>query len=590
MTTIYLIIAIAATIIGCILARRQDYVAAAASSPKPMRGWLHYVGIIMTHGVPILAVTLFAGKTWALIAGAALLLIGVIYNIYQSFMISAPKDIWTFAVDIILLGAVGWCLTTEIGKYWIIIPIVAVALVALAIVGLHEIDVRPFRIATTIVALALIATAIFTTIKFRGSEAAAAKAAANDGPTVTVTTTPTTTPAPTTAPAEEQQTTKVDELLKLVSTFDDEALLYNFGAPRQFDPRSTLAYLDKRSAATGILDAVTYNLTATGNNWLVDNMLANPIYVQGADLMFRKLGIIDETTAWAKAEDDFNKAIERKEDGKWYVTLEQHLTAAKYTMLLTAAKYLDEPVDNFKLIEHYPLDPDREVVITSTEPEKYEFYLFQFETKDGSKSYFGINKLDGRFAVFERVKAAPKPTATPKPTSTPKPSPTPTPQPTPTPTPKPTPEVDPDKDKDADTDKDPKDGETDPDPTKGLDKDPGKIPDNQGNAPIGGTGTDGVDDLGPGPYQPFEPVHVDQTPSHEDDTRIFIEIPSGPNKDDEETHWDMTLDPTDNTPVEPRHDTTFTEEVPTEGGGTVTITVPVDDEPVNDGSGFFGGW
>ena len=581
-----IIIMIAATILGCLIVRYQDKTATYAVN-QPVRGLGHYALTVLTHGAPILlAVILSVGSKW-LIAGAALLAIGAIYDIYYGRMMSVSKDIWTFALDILVLGIVGWRLAIVFGKPWLAIPATAIALVLLLIVGIFKVDVRSFRIASAVLVLALVGAAIFTTMKALGSESA--KAATNDD-TTTVTTTPVASADPTATPTAAPEDQKIDELLKLVGTFDDEALLKKYGAPRKFDPKSTLACLNERVTATGFIDAVTYNFDQ-GAHWGVENMLANPIYVQGADLMFRKLGIITDETVWAKVEPDFNKLIERQANGEWYIKLEQHLLAARYTMLLTAARYIEEPVDNFKLIEHYPLDADREVIVTSAEPEKYDFYIFQFETKDGEKSYFGINKVDGRFAVFERVKEAPKPT------STPKPSPTPTPKPSPTPTPNPTPTPEPDKDKDTDKDKDKneetdknKDGETDPDPTKGLDKDPSKIPDNQGNAPIGGTGTDGVDDLGPGPFQPFEPIHVDETQSHEDDTRVFIEIPTGPNKDDADTHWDMTIEPDDNTPIEPRHDTTFTEEVPTEGGGTVTITVPVDDEPVNDGSGFFGGW
>ena len=582
------IITIAACIVGMLIVVYQDKVATYTPATQP-RGFWHGVGILFTHGAPILLMVAFKAANWALIAGAALLAIGVIYDIYWSRMMTSPKDIWTFVLDIVILGVVAWRIAIVFGRPWLAIPATAVALVLLAIVGICKVNVRPFRIASALIALVLIVVAVFTTAKALGSESV--RAATNDDDT-TVTTTPAANADPTATPTkapEEQK--KVDELLKLVNTFDDETLLKNFGVPRKFDYRSTIGYLDERAAWTGILDAVTYDFNH-GQNWILENLLANPIYLQGADLMLRKLGIVTDETSWATIEMDFNKTIEKDENGNWRIKLDQHLLAARYAMLLTAAKPLDEPSEDFKLIEHYPLDADREIITVSTDPESKEynkFWFFQFETKDGKKLYYGINQFDGRFAVFERVKEAPKPT------STPKPSPTPTPKPSPTPTPNPTPDPDKDKDldtdkkkdKDAETDKEDKDAETDKD---ALEKDPNKIPDNQGNAPIGGTGTDGVDDLGPGPYQPFEPVHVDQTPSHEDDTRVFIQIPTGSNKDDENTHWDMTLEPDDNTPVEQRHDTTFTYDVPTENGGTVTITVPVDDEPVNDGSGYFGGW
>ena len=111
---------------------------------------------------------------------------------------------------------------------------------------------------------------------------------------------------------------------------------------------------------------------------------------------------------------------------------------------------------------------------------------------DGAEVTIGFNQIDKRIEIFKEDKSVeptnptdPTPTTTTDPDPTPvTPDPTPVkPDPTPTPTPTPT-----------------------PDPTPTTKKDPSKSSGNTGNAEKGGVVEDGVDDSGPGPYEPASSV------------------------------------------------------------------------------------
>ena len=335
-------------------------------------------------------------------------------------------------------------------------------------------------------------------------------------------TTPTATATPSVTPTEEPK-----NLEEKVSSFTDEALLKTYGTRKYFSPSSTLAFLDARSEVTGIYDAVNFNFTKSGDGWLTLELLSNPIYLMDCDRALEELGLVTEA-AWAKEfrnTDDYNDYIE-KVGSNWMVTEEYHLMACRYAEVIKAGKFWEETVDDWKVVKHWPLNPTEEKVESSTEEEKYhEFYVIEFEFKDGNVKYLGINTLDGRFAVLEKTSKKTSKT-TKKPVATP------------TPAPKCEPE---------------------------------NIPDNKGNAPVGGTGTDGVDDLGPGVYQPTEPVHVEKDNNKDNDTRVEVPI----RNNDPEIKVDSN-EP-NNAPIVVDPTTTYVN--PNTGNNSLIIN-----DPVNDGA------
>ena len=223
------------------------------------------------------------------------------------------------------------------------------------------------------------------------------------------------------------------------SSYTDEQLLSIYGQPRGFKRTSTKIDVEPRVEATKIFDAVTYNVSPEGLDGIVEEILSNPIYLSGVDQALRECKIVGQsdwsnkfrasyepvTTEW------WEQWIEKDAaTGKWYVTKEYHLIAARYCCIVKGLQYLRE-VDKAKVSVHFPLNVEMEVCYRSENDDKYPFWVYRFIFKDGREIYIGINQIDYRWAIIDPI---PTPTPTTKP---PTPTPTTTEPPTPTLTTKP---------------------------------------------------------------------------------------------------------------------------------------------------------
>lgn len=254
--------------------------------------------------------------------------------------------------------------------------------------------------------------------------------------TTETTTTSTATPTPTPPPTPDEET---------VSSYTDEQLLKLFGQPREFKRTSTKLDLEPRVEATGIFDAVTYNVKPEGLNGICEEILSNPIYLTGVDQALREVDVIGESD-WAKkffdsynpiATEWWEQWIEKDTaSGKWYVTKDYHLIAARYCCIVKGMQYWRD-IDKADIKCHWPLNVEMEYCFKSEEGEDYPFWVYRLVFKDGRIIYIGINQLDYRWAIIPPV-PTPTPTSTPTPTPPPD-TPTPTP-PTSTSTPTPTPQ------------------------------------------------------------------------------------------------------------------------------------------------------
>lgn len=425
---------------------------------------------IAAVAVPASLAYAFSSKVllWTMAVLVAILMTALVVSAFKN--VKTIRHAVPFIGETLIYGAMLHNIMEKVANLgWLGCIIGTAALVALLIAIIVKcVETKKlYKLLAMLVALALLIGIGWLIIGHLPEKKEEAPVAPTTAPTATVTPTPTTSPAENAKDLEDQ-----------VSSFTDAALLKKYGTRLYFSPSSTLAHLSARSEVTGIFDAVNYNFTNSGDGWLVMELLSNPIYLMDCDKALEELGLVTDAD-WAKKfreTEDYNDYIELV-NGNWMVSKEYHLMACRYAEVIKAGNFYEETVDDWKVIKHWPLNPTEEKVIESTEEEKYhEFYVIEFEFKDGTVKYLGINTLDGRFAVLE--KTSKKTSKTTK-------------KPVVTPTPKCEPE---------------------------------NIPDNKGNAPVGGTGTDGVDDLGPGVYQPTEPVHVEKDQNKDNDTRVEVPI------------------------------------------------------------------
>lgn len=257
----------------------------------------------------------------------------------------------------------------------------------------------------------------------------------------------------------EMATTVVITDLDFENLFDYPDIVAKFGEPMLFNQHSLRNHIEERMEATGFADAVTYSEAEpeekAEDGWIeqfvIDETRSNPIY---ADMMYSALaeiGIMTEQSAWSQ-----DYALNRDDPYYWVegvVKLDDgtyELPEEVYEKLLNNENvnvseefnwYSSELVwlfelnsknlgikntkDGWKVVKMYSLDADAQRIVELEKTDKYDFYVFEFDWKDGTKKYLGINTIDYRILILE-------PTT---PTTTPKPKPAPTPTPTTTTTP-----------------------------------------------------------------------------------------------------------------------------------------------------------
>lgn len=263
--------------------------------------------------------------------------------------------------------------------------------------------------------------------------------------------TPTPTPAavsPTEKPAAVT-VTALDMAKTISEELTDDEIRTKYAAiwGDPLKPSSTFSKFEERQKAIEakigkkFRDAVTYNFVdVNGNPQIEYELLKNPIYLQGLRKALAEIGLDDTICVWGK---DFSDDWQKYVDGKTLrLSDDYQLMAGRYIFELSAAKYLGKqsPKD-WKIVKHFPLDPEKEIILESTADDPYEFYLYEFtfDKAGNDRRYIGINVVDGRFEVLEKKEASKNTKKKPVPTSTPKPVPTSKPKPVPTSTPKPVP-------------------------------------------------------------------------------------------------------------------------------------------------------
>lgn len=136
----------------------------------------------------------------------------------------------------------------------------------------------------------------------------------------------------------------------IIGRYNNQQLTAKYGEPGEFIPNSTLAKLEERKTATGLYDAVTYDITEDFVSWFNAQLLRNPVYGDGARQALQEAGIIG-TAAWVQkfaADCDKNYAsgytyepwLNYTDDGKIFVTKDYHLTAARLAEIFKGANYL----------------------------------------------------------------------------------------------------------------------------------------------------------------------------------------------------------------------------------------------------------
>ena len=246
----------------------------------------------------------------------------------------------------------------------------------------------------------------------------------------------TVTPTPTPAPEPEPMMTE-DE----ISSFNDVELINIFGEPGEFNPKSTLSYAKARYEKTGYLDALTYDVYDIGLE-----LRTNPMFGQSMYKCWKQAGLLGNSW-WAKEfeamftgdEGWYMAECVRYENGVFKITKKYHLIACRLCCMASfmTPVEINENTTTIKVLYHYGLNPETETVVEYTTDENLPFWVYKVELKDGTEYWFGLNKLDGRWAIITLITDDPDPTPTPTPVPSNTPTPTPVPSNTPTPTPVP---------------------------------------------------------------------------------------------------------------------------------------------------------
>lgn len=282
--------------------------------------------------------------------------------------------------------------------------------------------------------------------------------------------------------------------IDIEKAYNYSIIVSKYGEPMNFNDHSLRVRESERFEATGFFDAVTYS-TATDEekkadgwieNFVYDEVRSNPIYASGVFQALKEIGIIGKNgqiSDWAKAyeekmTDTFGfvgeltpDKLDALNDGE-EVTLplsDEYNEYSSYMVELlhgASNEGIHNVKEGWKVLKQYALDPDNEIIVSSTKNDKYDFWVFKFLDKDGTERYIGVNVKDYRILILSKPtvtpkKATPKTPATPKPTVTPTPTPQPTPKPDPQPTPKPDPKPDPQPQKNPDDRPGPHDDEPD---------------------------------------------------------------------------------------------------------------------------------
>lgn len=250
-------------------------------------------------------------------------------------------------------------------------------------------------------------------------------------------------------------------------------ILSKYGQPMNFNDHSLRMRETERYKATGFFDAVTYTDVPMDErkeegwieSFLDDEIRSNPVYASGAFLALQELKIIgtgetasewsqtynldrDEIFVWiGDLSADKLDALNDGEEVSLPLSAEYNEYSSYIAELLHGAsnKGIHSTKEGWKILRQYGLDVDKEIIVESTKTDPYEFWVFEFLYKDGTKKYLGINTKDFRFLILDPPSAIPSKPAKPKPNPSPNPQPNPDPpQPNPQPTPQPGPHKNPD--------------------------------------------------------------------------------------------------------------------------------------------------
>ena len=280
-----------------------------------------------------------------------------------------------------------------------------------------------------IVMVAVVTLAVMFMLNVKGCQA---KVSAETTATTSTETSAEPTSTTTADPDDEKKTpTEAD-----ATSIPVELLKKRFGEAPEFKSTSTLAEEGKRVEDTKIYDGVTYKVVPPDNlEGIIKEILSNPIYLSGVDLALREAKLVGQSDWSNKFHQSFDplttgwweKWVEKRSDGKLYVTEAYYEIAMRYACIVEGMQYVKVVKDGQKAKVHFPLNVEMEVCYKSTNQEKYPFWIYKFQFKDGREVFIGINQVDYRWAIFPPV-PTPTPTkkVTPTPTESKKVTPTPT--------------------------------------------------------------------------------------------------------------------------------------------------------------------
>ena len=285
---------------------------------------------------------------------------------------------------------------------------------------------------TVVVLIVMVAVVTLAVMFMLNAKGCQANASANETSATTSTDASAEPTSTTTNPSDEQKApTEADATNISVALLEKR-----YGKAPEFKSTSTLAEEGERSKATGIYDAVTYKVVPPDTlEGVIKEMLSNPIYLSDVDLALREVKLVGQSDWSNKFHNSFDplttgwweKWVEKRSDGKWYVTKAYHEIAMRYACIVEGMQFVKVVKDGQKAKVHFPLNVEMEVAYRSTNQEKYPFWIYRFRFKDGREVFIGINQVDYRWAIFPPV-PTPTPTkkVTPTPTESKKVTPTPT--------------------------------------------------------------------------------------------------------------------------------------------------------------------
>lgn len=207
------------------------------------------------------------------------------------------------------------------------------------------------------------------------------------------------------------------DIERYVSELTEEELFREWGYPRRFRDASLNYRREERVKKTKLKDAVTYFDDDDSETNMTEEILSNPVYLQSLNYILQDCGIIGKS-AWVKdfSQGDYSQWVAI--DG--YVTSEYHIIACRFLTICNRCADYVETSKNWQPTIHYGLDGYYEAVkkVPSESKVGASWRVYQFVGKttryysktEDDNTFIGFYTNDGRWAILEKApkKSAPK--------------------------------------------------------------------------------------------------------------------------------------------------------------------------------------